>query len=222
MKINLNKIIKYLIYSDLVFYTGWGLISPIFAIFILQNIAGGNAFVVGLASAINLIIRSVVRIPFGMTVDKDKTQKKAYRYMILGLFIAALIPFGFILARTPMHIYILQAILGVSLAMSTSGWTCIFAKHMDKGKESTEWGIDAVAVGIGPGIAGALGGAAVTLFSFNYVFLAVGILGLAGVIILLFVKKDILKAKPLVSQPTLFSQREVRRLKKQEFEYEKW
>ena len=170
---NLNKIIKYLIFSDLVFYTGWGLISPVFAIFIVDIIHGGNAFVVGMASAIHLIVRSLLRVPFGMAADSGKTQKRAYLFMIFGLFIAALVPLGFIFSVYPMHIYLLQALLGVSLAMSTAGWTCIFARHMDKNKESTEWGLDAVAVGLGPGIAAAAGGLAVTYFSFNIVFIAV-------------------------------------------------
>ncbi|MEK6820377.1 MAG: MFS transporter, partial [Nanoarchaeota archaeon] len=185
MKINLNKIIKYLILSDLVFYTGWGLISPIFAIFILDMIQGGNAFVVGMAAAISLIVRSIVRIPFGLYVDKDKTQRRAYWYMVLGLFVGALIPFGFIFSKLPMHIYILQAIFGVSMAMSTAGWTCIFSRRIDKNKESTEWGVDAVAVGLGPGIAALVGGIAVPFFSFTYVFIAVALLGLAGVVLLL-------------------------------------
>ena len=212
MKIKLNRIAKYLIYSDLVFYTGWGLISPIFAIFILQNISGGTAFVAGLSSAIHLIVRSTTRIPFGIASDRDKSQKTAYKFMFLGLLIAALIPFFYIFAKTPLHIYILQAILGVSLSASTAGWTCIFTKHMDQGKESTEWGIDAVAVGLGPGIAGAIGGLLVTYFNFNYVFIAVGIFGLTGVLLLSIVKKEVFKSK--AKDGKMFSHREVIRLKK--------
>lgn len=218
MKIKLNKIIKYLIYSDLVFYTGWGLISPIFAIFILNSIVGGTAFVVGLAAAIHLVIRSIVRIPFGMIVDSNKNHKRAYLFMVLGLFIAALVPLGYIFAKFPWHIYVLQGILGIMLAISTAGWTGIFTRHMDKGKESTEWGIDAVAVGLGPGIAGAVGGLAVTYYSFQLVFSVVGIFGVLGTLLLLFVRKDILHehkdGEYLLEKGKLFSEREIRRLKK--------
>ena len=82
--------------------------------------------------------------------------------------------------------------------MSTAGWTALFSRHMDKGKESTEWGVDAVAVGLGPGIAAALGGLAVTYLSFNFVFILVTLAGLAGVVILLVIKKKILKSKRLI------------------------
>lgn len=211
MSLKLNRIIRYLIYSDLIFYTGWGLISPIFAIFIVGSIIGGNAFVVGIASGVHLIVRSLLRVPFGMKADKS--QKIAYRFMVYGLFVSALIPFGFIFSKFPWQIYSLQAVLGIGLAMSTAGWTSIFARHMDRGKESTEWGIDAVAVGIGPGIAAALGGLAVTLFSFSLVFVLVGVVGLIGVLLLLFIRKDVL-SRTDGKTGKLFVPHEIRRLKK--------
>jgi predicted MFS family arabinose efflux permease len=216
MKIQLNKIAKYLILSDLIFYSGWGLISPIFAVFILDLINGGNAFVVGLASGINLVSRSLLRIPFG--IYADKSSRVSYHFMFWGLLFAALVPIGFIFSSTPLHIYLLQAFLGAMLAMSTAGWTCLFARHMDKGSESTEWGVDAVAVGIGPGIASVIGGAAVTYFSFQYVFIGVTLLGLIGVFILLFIKKDILKNKSLIGlKSSLFLPYELRKMKKARF-----
>ena len=213
MNIKLNKIIKYLIYSDLVFYSGWGLISPIFAIFLLQNIIGGSALVVGMAAGINLITRSLLRVPFG--IYADKSQRVAYHLMIWGLLIAAIIPLGYIYSSLPAHIYILQAILGASLSMSTAGWTCLFSRHMDKGKESTEWGVDAVAVGIGPGIAGMVGGAAETYFSFVSVFIVVSIAGILGVLMLLFIKKDILRNHTLLlPKKDAALEYEMRRMKK--------
>ena len=208
---NLNRIIKYLIYSDLIFYTGWGLISPIFAVFLLESSIQGTALVVGISAAINLIFRSALRVPFG--ISADKSQKKAYWYMVIGLLIAAFVPLGYMFSTSPLHIYLLQIILGSFLAMSSAGWTAIFAKYMDKGKSSTEWGLDAVAVGVGPGIAAAAGGLAVTYFSFNTVFLVVTIVGLLGVAILFAVQKDILK-KDGKGSGQLFVQHELRRVKK--------
>jgi len=212
MNLNLNKIVKYLIYSDLIFYTGWGLISPIFAIFIVNNIAGGNAFVVGMAAGIHLVVRSIVRLLAGVYVDKNKGLKDDYSCLVWGLFVASLVPIGYIFAKTPMHIYVLQIILGMALAISTAGWTGIFSKNMDTGKESTEWGIDAAAVGLGPGIAAALGGIAVTYFSFNLVFIAVTIVGIIGALLLLVIKKDIIQRK--MTKEELLRMRQVYRLKK--------
>ena len=42
IKIEVNRIIKYLVLSDMVFWVAMGLIMPIFPIFIIDEIQGGN------------------------------------------------------------------------------------------------------------------------------------------------------------------------------------
>lgn len=191
MKLKINNVVKYLVLSDLIFFAGWGLITPIFAIFIVNSIQGGSILVVGIASSIYWILTSILRIPFGIFLDNHKGEKDDYFFLVAGLFIASLIPFGYIFSKFPWHIYILQAIYGIGLAMSFSGWSAIFTRHIDKGKEATEWGLDATSVGIGTGISAVIGGWAVTQFGFNPVFIVVGILGLIGVALLLGIRNNI-------------------------------
>ncbi len=200
MKLKINNVVKYLVLSDLIFFAGWGLITPIFAIFVLNNIQGGSIFVVGVASAIYWILASILRIPFGILLDNCKGERDDYFFLLTGLFIASLIPFGYIFAKFPWHIYILQAIYGVGMSMSLSGWPAIFTRHIDKGKEATEWGLDATSVGLGTGISAIIGAWAVTKFGFNPVFIAVGLIGLVGVFLLLFIRKD-MKKGPNHSRP---------------------
>ena len=191
MKIQINKIVKYLVLSDLVFWAGWGLITPVFAIFIVDRIQGGTAFVVGIASAIYWILKSILRIPIGMFLDKTIGERDDYWFLTVGLFMAAFVPFGYAIATLPWHIYMLQVFYAIGMAMSLSGWTAIFTRHIDKGKEATEWGIDATSVGLGAGISAAIGGWAVTQFGFALVLIAVGILGLIGASILFLLRDEI-------------------------------
>ncbi len=186
IKLKLNKIIKYLILSDLIFYTGWGLITPIFAIFIIGNIQGGTILVAGIASSIYWILKSGLRVPIGIFLDNHRGEKDDYFFLVVGLLIAALIPFGYIFSKLPWHIYVLQTVYAVGMAMSLSGWSAIFTRHIDKGKEATEWGLDATSYGIGIGVSAAIGGWAVTQFGFNPVFIAVGVMGLIGVALIFF------------------------------------
>ncbi len=191
MKFKFNKIVRYLVLSDLVFYAGWGLITPIFAIFIVNNIQGGTILIAGIASSIYWVLKSVLRVPIGVFLDSHKGEKDDYFFLVFGLLIAALVPFGYIFSKLPWHIYTLQAIYAIGMAMSVSGWAAIFTRHIDKGKEATEWGLDSASYGIGMGVAAAVGGLAVTTFGFNPVFIAVGIMGLIGVALLLGIRNKI-------------------------------
>jgi len=62
MKIKINKIIKILILSDVALLSGFGFIVPIFAIFLVGKIQGGNVEVAGYAAAIYWIVILVLNI----------------------------------------------------------------------------------------------------------------------------------------------------------------
>jgi MFS family permease len=191
MKIKVNKVIKYLILSDISFWSAWGLINPIFAIFIVDNIQGGSIFIVGIAVAIYWISKSALAIPIGIFIDSLPSEKDDYFFLVLGLFIASLVLFGYIFAKLPWHIFILQAIYGGGVAISVSSWRAIFTRHIDKGKEATEWSIEDASFGMGVGIAGAVGGWTVSIYGFYVVFLGAGIIGLFATAILFFLRHEI-------------------------------
>lgn len=193
MRIHLtpNKVVKYLVLSDFVFWTGWGLLTPVFAIFVVDRIQGGNVFVVGVASAVFWIARSLLRIPIGMFLDICPSEKDDYFFLVAGLGMTSLVPLGYLFAVVPWHIYLLQAIYGAGLAMSYSGWTGIFTRHIDKGMESTEWGLNATTIGLGTGIAGAFGGWAVSRFGFSPVFIMVSVFSLLGTVVLFGLRNEI-------------------------------
>ncbi len=193
IKIKVNKIIRFLLLSDFIFWSGWGLISPIFAIFIIDQIQGGNEFVVGISTAIYSAISTLLRIPLGLFLDNQPHERSDLLFAIIGLCVASLAAFGFVFASLPWHIYVLQTVHAVGMAMNLSGWTALYTRHIDKGRESTEWGIDAVSVGVGAAVTAIVGGWAATKFGFDIVFLCVGGLGFAGAASLLFIYREIKK-----------------------------
>lgn len=192
MKLIINKVIKYLILSDLVFYAGWGLFTPVFAIFIVEKIQGGNALIIGVATAIYWILMSLLRIPFGLFLDNKTGESDDYWFTFWGFLIAATVPFGFLYASLPWHLYALQTIYALGMAMNLAGWSAIFTRNIDAGKESTEWGLSATGYSIGTGIAGLVGGYLVNQFDFAPVLIGVGVLGVIGAIMLLVIRKDII------------------------------
>ena len=199
MQLFVNRVIKYLILSDLIFYMGWGLLTPVFAIFIIEKINGGTPLVVGIATSIYWIVISVLRIPFGIFLDKRAGERDDYAFMVSGLLLGAIIPFGYLYSTWPWQLYFLQAVYALGMAMSLAGWSAIFTRKIDKGREATEWSLSATGYSLGTGIAGVVGGYTVGRFGFEPVFMAVGILGIVGVLLLLVVRQDILKTPRTIS-----------------------
>ena len=182
---SISKIIKILILADLIFWSGWGLISPIFAVFVVEKIQGGTVAVVGMATAIYWILKSLLRIPIGLFLDNRPGEEDDFWFLFFGLIIASLIPFGYLMASRPSHIYLLQAVYAVGMSMAFAGSSAIFTRHINKGREATEWGVEATLVGLGIGVSGGLGGLLVASFGFNIVFVLVGTFGFLSAIVLL-------------------------------------
>jgi MFS family permease len=187
----INKIVKYLILTDVAFWTGWGLVTPIFAIFIVDKIQGGTALVVGTATAIYWLFRSLLVLPSGRLLDKYVGEKDDYLFLVIGNFIAATVLFGYMFATHPWHIYVLQALYGIGIAMGLSGWRAIFTRNIDKGKEASEWALDDTSLSIGIAAAGIISGLLVTNFGYTITFAFAGSLGLISVLVLLCLRKNI-------------------------------
>jgi hypothetical protein len=68
--LHINFVIRMLILSDVIWGGAIGLLGPIFAIFIVNFIEGGNAAVAGVAMAIYLVVKSVMQIPAASIIDK--------------------------------------------------------------------------------------------------------------------------------------------------------
>ena len=105
---SINKVIKILIFSDLVLNSAWGLIAPIFAIFIVQKIAAGSAAegakIAGFASLTYWVVKSILQIPIGKYLDKNRGEKDDLWFMAFGTFLAGLVPFGYLIASQSWHI----------------------------------------------------------------------------------------------------------------------
>ncbi len=192
---SINKIIKILIFSDIFLLTGFGLIEPIFALFVNQRIVGGNAVeaarVAGLSMAVYWGLKSILQIPFGKLLDRIKGEKDDLFFIVFGNILAAIAAFGYIFSSLPWHIYILQAIYSLGMAMNIPGWSAIFTRHIDKGKEAFEWSIASTSVGVGAGAAGALGGYIAAKFGFNILFISVSGLALISSILPFLIFRDI-------------------------------
>ena len=179
----INKVIRILVLGDIMFFSAFGLIGPIFAIFVTNQIAGATIATVGFAATINLLTRALLQMPVARYIDRHKGEKDDFFFMVAGSTLISIVPFIYLFVETPIHLYMAQIVLGIGGALTNPGWFAIFTRHIDKGKEGTEWTLENVGIGLVSAGAAALGGIFAERFGFHNLFLTVGVLSLVGLII---------------------------------------
>lgn len=190
-----------MIFSDLALLFGWGLITPILAIFIVNNIKGGDAQVAGIAIGIYWLLKSVLQVPLANWLDRIQGEKDDYYALIIGTFLASLAPLGFIFVSLPWHMYALQGLHALGMALAVPSWAAIFTRHIEKDKKALCWSLDSSALGLGTGAAGIIGGSLVEIVGFNCLFLGVSLLGFTATLILLLIHNDVISKQEIFPMP---------------------
>ncbi len=180
----LNSIIKYLTISDLALLSGFALISPIFAVFILDSIKGGNLEVVGFATAVNVLTKAVLELPIARYLDKKRGDLDEYQFTVVGSAFLAAVPLFYLVISTPLELYIIQFFYGIGLAMNYPGWMSLFTRHAEKEREGSQWAIYSSVTGVGAAGAAAIGGLIGEKYGFNSVFWLVFFMAVLGTVLL--------------------------------------
>lgn len=187
----INKVIRILITSDFFLQAGWGLSGPIFAIFLTKQIQGGNLEMVGFVAATYWITKSVLQPFLAKWLDKNHGEKDDFFFLIVGMYIANLVPLGYVFSSQPWHIFLLEFIRGIAMACVVPTWSGIFTRHIDKNREAFSWSLESTGIGFAAGLAGAFGGFLASTFGFKAVFVLVSFFGLLAASTLLLIKNKI-------------------------------
>src|SRR3989344_1077186 len=109
-----NKVVKFMVFSDLLLFVGWGFISPIFSIFVLEKIAGATLLTVGVSSAVYWVARAVVQPFVAKQLDKRKGERDDYFTLLGSLVCAGLAAFWIASIKSESMLYIAQIFHGAS------------------------------------------------------------------------------------------------------------
>jgi DHA1 family quinolone resistance protein-like MFS transporter len=178
----MNRTIKYLMLSDVFFSTGLGLVEPILAIYIKDDLAGGSIFSVGIASTIFLLTKSIIQLPIGKYVDKHNHK---YLFLIIGSLLITVKPFLYIFTNHIYWVYFIQFIYGLGSALAFPSWLGLWSTHLDKNQESFEWSLYSTTTGIALAFSAAIGASVAQWLGFQATFLIVGSFSIIGCLTLL-------------------------------------
>lgn len=183
--VKINPVIRVMIASDILILSAFGLLAPIFAVFVLESIEGGSAEIVGFAAMTTLLSRAIFQLPIAIYIDRQTGESDDFWINIIGSLGMSLIPLLYLFASLPFHLYAIQAIFGFFHALTFPSWKAIFTRHIDPHREGLEWAVFDTATDLGTAAAAATGGIIAVVFGFKALFVAVSLFSLLGTLLLL-------------------------------------
>ena len=183
-----------LLISDLFVVTGFGLVEPIFGIYMNNAIPNGNVAMVGIAAGIYLLVKSAVQIPFSWKVDANGARYAA-RWLFYGSLLVAVSPLMYIFAKDVYIIYLAQVISGIGAGVAYPAWLGLWSKYIDQGKESFQWSFYSTLIGVASAVAAPAGGFIADMYGFNALFIVMTVLALIGTFLTLIIQRSLIVDK---------------------------
>jgi|WetSurMetagenome_2_1015567.scaffolds.fasta_scaffold00506_22 predicted MFS family arabinose efflux permease len=183
----MNRTMKLLLISDIFVLTGFGLIQPILAIYINDgSVTGGTMLTAGMASALFLLTKSLVQLPFGHYVDSQDSKE---RWLVLGTLLMACVPLIYLSASSIYQVYLAEVVYGLGSGLAYPTWLGLWSVNLDRGRESFQWSIYHTSTGVGAAATGAAGAVVASHMGFSATFLMAGLLCVLGCLVLLVLER---------------------------------
>lgn len=183
----MNRTMKLLLLSDIFVLTGFGLIQPILAIYINNGgVTGGTMLTAGIASALFMLTKSLVQLPFGHYVD---CRARKTRWLIAGTMLMACVPVIYVTAHSIFQVYLAEMVYGLGSGLAYPTWLGLWSANLDRGKESFQWSVYSTSTGLGTAATGAAGAAVASVAGFYATFLMAGLLCMLGCLALLIMER---------------------------------
>lgn len=167
----LNKTTRILLYGSSIWYLGEGMLGPILGV--LTEKIGGNVLEISWIWATYLIATGVFTAFVGKLSDNKFSKEKL---LVAGYALNTLFTFGYLFASSTLHLLCVQVGLGIAAALATPTWDALYAKQNTQKNAGYIWGLAAGQTQLITGFAMIIGGLIINYFSFNVLFITMGVI----------------------------------------------
>jgi hypothetical protein len=120
--------LRALVLGDSFYLTAFGLLTPIFALFLTERIPGANILTVAIAEAVYLASIGVIR-PFSQLYARnDSSGWRTQHLLWFGSAFVILTPFLYLMSRDMVDVYVIQLLYGIGIAFCEPAWTRLMDK----------------------------------------------------------------------------------------------
>lgn len=115
--------LRSLVIGEMFYLTAFGLLTPVFSLFLIERIPGANLLTVSISIAIYLAVVGSIR-PFVQLYAKNDTSGWRTQYMLwFGSAFVAATPFLYIMSRDMIDVYVIQLLYGIGIAFCEPAWS---------------------------------------------------------------------------------------------------
>lgn len=189
-----NTIVKAYIMSDSLLWSAWNFVTPIFAIFVVNDLNGGNVQTASLGFSTYLLFRVIFDLFSGRFLLKSSDKRKM-TMAVAGMLCISIAYLGFAFTKEVTLMFFFYAVAGVGLGIATPAKNALFSLHLDKNKETAEWGVADAVIFSGMAIASTIGGIIAKFFGFQTLFLLAFFINLFATLPYLFLISGVLKTR---------------------------
>ena len=182
--IKYNKNLYLLLLIDFLFNGSWSLIGPFFAVFITNQIKGGDISLVGLASLLFFIFKSLSSPIVGLICDRFYGIQDEIKFLKIGIILNSLSLLGYFFSYLPWHILFLEVIHGIGVSLYAPPRISLLMHLLKKNRGGFYFGLNDSVVGILVGFSIFLGSFFIKLFGFKTVFLIAFFICLSNLILI--------------------------------------
>lgn len=175
---------------DFLLQFAFGLLSPIFAVFVLKALPGSSLKVIGTATACYWIARVLTTVPLSRFMDRTDGEKDEYYFLLTGSLVISIVPLLYLMMKMPWHLYLIQLLYGVANSMAVPGWRILFTDHLDKGSTGYEWSLDDIAVGVSIGASAYIGARLAETFGYGMVLGTLSLLSFSATALLFSLRHE--------------------------------
>jgi len=161
----MKKAYKILLAASFLVNFGDNLIGPFYAVYV-ENI-GGSILDIGYTATVFCFSTGILMIIIGKL--SDKLNKEIITIFGYGLYALGSLAYLFITA--PWQLFGLQVVFGLGSACLSAPLVALFARHIQKGKEGEQWGLEGGGTFILVGISAFVGTLIVNNFGFRLLFI---------------------------------------------------
>ncbi len=176
----MDPVIKVFILSEMMLWSAWNAITPIFALYAV-TLKGGNIETAAFAYSIYLMSRVVFELISGRLLLNSGDLTK-FVFSIFGISAMSLAYFGFAFSTTSFMVYLFYALAGFGLGVASPAKNSLFSSHLDPHKEAFEWSIQDALAMFSMALTAFAGGLVAHQFGFMTLFILAGCLNLGSIL----------------------------------------